>query len=676
MVDTKNIIRLALSGILLLAIVYYVIASWYVSNTKERNAEQVANHALIIAHDLWSLNHSGMQAYLDLVAATNHFKTLEVLAGKNDLFLKISGPEPPPMDATLLHLGLIRSAKISYPVLYKEQEIGVLQGEQYNRIVYPLFYIFLLLLFSILTLVFISYLIFNRRLLEIQVQERTQKFLDLVGLLPEMVLETDAEGYITFANEKAQKCFGIKELEQQKHSCSDFIRFANGEAADIGTFAQAPRPELDRKEYRAKDFRGTLFPVLVRTAPILIDDECVGARMIIIDITERQAMEEQLTRDQKMKSIGIMAGGVAHDLNNILSGIINYPELLLHQLPKNSPLVEIIEPMRDAGLRAAAVVADLLTVARGVAASRETANLNEIILDYTYSPEFEKLASLYPGITFNRKFDPELPTISCSVIHVRKSIMNLVNNGSEAIDSTGEVTISTRSVVVNSPITTVHGIISPGDYATLTVEDSGKGIAPAELSQVLEPFFSKKELGRSGTGLGLTVVWNTVQDHDGGIVINSTEQGTSFTLYFPVTGVQEQETVSKFSAEDLSGDGQSILIVDDEFHQRDIATRLLASLGYLVESVASGEAAVKHLHHHNVDLVILDMIMESGMNGLETYKEIKKISPSQRAVIISGFSESEDVKNTIQLGAGGLVNKPYTKEQLARAVLEELRRPI
>lgn len=662
-----------LAGIFFFGIVYFCLASWHLSLVKSYAASQVKNHAAIIADDLWNLNDSGMRAYLGLAARTDHYKTIEVLTNGGKSFLKLQGPAQGAIDRILLRIGLISSEHIFFPVYYEEEKIGILQGERYIRYVYPLFYIFLILFFIALTLLFIVYLIFNRRLLEQQVRERTRKYQELVNLLPEMVLETNAEGIITFANENSQKRFGISDLAKLEHDCKEYIRLENGERGDSTIYMQATRgQDLERKEYRARDVDGGLFPVLVRSAPIYNDHRFAGARMVIVDITERKALEEQLNRDQKMKSIGMMAGGVAHDLNNILSGIVNYPELILHQLPTGSPLIKLITPMKEAGLRAAAVVADLLTVARGVAASRETADLNNIILDYTESPEFERLRSLYPDIHYRTLLSPKTDSISCSIIHVRKCLMNLVTNASEAVEGTGQVTIETANTTVDTLTTTGHGTITAGSYVVVAVKDSGTGIPPHELSHIFEPFYSKKELGRSGTGLGLTIVWNTIQDHDGGIQVTSTESGSTFELYFPRSFESAKDIAPKRNMDIFMGNGESILVVDDEFQQRDIASQLLESLGYKVESVASGKAAIDYVRTTEVDLVLLDMVLESGMNGLQIYEEIIRIHPGQKAIIMSGFSESDDVRNTINLGAGGLVKKPYTKEQLARAVFSEL----
>jgi len=187
-----------------------------------------------------------------------------------------------------------------------------------------------------------------------------------------------------------------------------------------------------------------------------------------------------------------------------------------------------------------------------------------------------------------------------------------------------------------------------------------------------EPFYTKKALGRSGTGLGLTVVWNTVQDHEGYINVKSSENGTIFELYFPVTREAVNAEKEEISLKDYLGHGEKILVVDDEENQRDIACGLLTSLGYTAEAVSSGQEAIEYVKERPVDLIVLDMIMAKGMNGYETYEEIIKIHPRQKAVIVSGFAETEDVKAAQKLGAGKYIKKPYTVEKIGLAVKGEL----
>jgi len=343
-----------------------------------------------------------------------------------------------------------------------------------------------------------------------------------------------------------------------------------------------------------------------------------------------------------------MAGGVAHDLNNILSGIISYPELLLLDLPLDSKLRKPIEEIHTSGLRAAAVVADLLTVARGVASQYEIICINDMIKNYLASPEYKKQELFYPEISLELHLESNLPNCKCSPVHIQKILMNLTNNAFEAIEITGTIVLSTaRKTFADHP--PEIPLLEAGEYVALQVSDSGSGIPADVLQHIFEPFYTKKVMGRSGTGLGLAVVWNSVQEHKGTIDVTSDDQGTTFTLYFPVTAAKKQghkDDVKK----DLQGTA-SILVVDDERIQRDIAHRILTKLGYKVHTVDSGESAVTYLLGHPVDLVLLDMLMDPGMNGHQTYKAINILYPNQKAIIASGFSESTEVKAALKLGA-------------------------
>jgi len=386
-------------------------------------------------------------------------------------------------------------------------------------------------------------------------------------------------------------------------------------------------------------------------------------------LKEKEEAQAELSRAKRMESIGLMAGGVAHDLNNLLSGIINYPELILLKLPPDSPLCDPLEKIRESGNRAAAVVADLLTVARGVASNREILDLNETVREYLQSPQYERLMSNHPEVSCRiMLFDNPLH-ISCSPVHVTKCIVNLVTNAAEVLDKGGTITIATSAAQVDH----IPAQLTPGPYALLEVSDNGKGIPPEALPHIFEPFFTRKKLGRSGTGLGLTVVWNTMLDHQGTVTVTSTAHGTCFTLYFPLSAeAATQRTLIVDSAE-LRGTG-SILVIDDEEIQRDIASTILTVLGYSVETVASGERAIELLRHKTFDLIILDMIMPPGMNGRQTYELITTLHPGQKAIIVSGFSENEEVEETCRLGAGAFVKKPYSLNQLGTAVKEELER--
>ena len=401
---------------------------------------------------------------------------------------------------------------------------------------------------------------------------------------------------------------------------------------------------------------------------------------IMRDVTERKRREEalreseeKLNRSKKMESLGLLAGGVAHDLNNVLSGIINYPELMLMDLPEGSNLRKPIETMRKSGYKAVAIVQDLLTVARGVVTIKEPIKLNDIVREYLQSPEFDKLKQFHPGVTVRTNLDADLFNISGSAIHLAKVVMNMVSNASEAIKGNGNVVLFTSNCYLDRP---VHGYddVNAGEYVVLSISDDGSGIPSVDLTRIFEPFFTKKEMGRSGTGLGLAVVWNVVQDHKGYIDVISGKNGTVFKLYFPITREEASNRDLPSPMKDYRGCGETILVVDDLESQRDITRTILVSLGYKVKVVCSGEDAVTYLTEHAVDLVLLDMIMGPGMSGRETYARILTIHPKQKAIIVSGLAETDEVRETRELGAGGYLKKPFTLEQIGMAIKAELRK--
>jgi CheY-like chemotaxis protein len=366
---------------------------------------------------------------------------------------------------------------------------------------------------------------------------------------------------------------------------------------------------------------------------------------------------------------------VAHDLNNILSGIVGYPDLLLMQLPQDSPLRKPILTMQKTGEKAAAVVYDLLTLARRGNTSVETINLNDIIYEYLESPEFEKLKTYHRGIDFKTSFDENLLNIMASPVHIFKTVMNLISNAAEAISGEGTIKITTECQYLDRHLSEYDNV-SEGDYVVMTIADNGKGISANDIEKIFEPFYTKKKMGRSGTGLGLAVVWGVIKDLNGYIDVKSSDGiGTTFTIYIPVSREKAFNSKQKKSLQSLLGRGESILVVDDVEEQRIIATGMLESMGYRASSVSSGEEAIEFIQNCSVDLMVLDMIMDPGIDGLETYKEIIKLCPRQKAIIASGFSDTDRVKEAQNLGAGVYVKKPYTIETLGTAVQEELSIP-
>jgi PAS domain S-box-containing protein len=572
---------------------------------------------------------------------------------------------------------------ICVPILHKTDALGILVVDN-SKTKRPLQQTDLSLLIGVASQIATS--IVNAMSFE-RIQESEKKYRELVETASSLILRIDQDGRITFVNEFAQRVFDYGEAEFLGQASAGFILPDNG--ADVSRFDQlmaAMRRDPTRPVVRESETRlrsGKTIWIAWTYRPIC--DDTGGFRELLCignDITElkradqeKKELQAQLQRAQKMEAIGTLAGGVAHDLNNILSGIVSYPELLLMDLPQDSLLRKPILTIKKAGERAAAIVQDLLTLARRGVETTEVVNLNQIVRDYLASPEFSKLELNHPCLATETHLDDQLLNIVGSPAHLSKTIMNLVTNAAEAMPDGGVVVIRTENRHLK-PHKIEYAVPMQGDVVTLAVSDTGIGIAPEEMERIFEPFYTKKTMGRSGTGLGMAVVWGTVKDHRGHIDIQSgVGKGTQITLYFPATRRMLSRQEKPLPLESIKSRGETILVVDDVREQREIAMELLGKLGYTVATASGGEEALEHLSRHPTDLVVLDMIMGPGMDGLETFKRILALRPGQKAIIASGYSESVQVREAQRLGAGAYIKKPYLLYSFGRAIRAELDKP-
>ena len=569
---------------------------------------------------------------------------------------------------------------ICVPIVYEHESLGLLAVDNI-RSKRPLTKSDMNFLMGIASQTAVS--IINARSFQ-QLQNNEKKYRDLVENANSIIMREDIDGNITFFNEFAQKFFGYTENEiLGKNVLGTIFQNSDNIERNLGrlliSLEKNPAyPIVNENESKLKNGRKV---TIAWTYKPIFDSGgnfkeilCIGTDITELKHTEQEKrdLEIRLQRAQKMEAIGTLAGGVAHDLNNILSGIVSYPELLLMDIPLDSPQRKPVLTIQKSGERAAAIVQDLLTLARRGVVTTKVVNLNSIISEYLKSPEYENLKISHPNVHIKTDFETNLLNMLGSPVHLSKTVMNLITNALEAIPDTGEIIISTKNRYVDKSIDD-YDEVKEGDYITLKVSDNGIGIPPHGLERIFEPFYTKKEMGKSGTGLGMAVVWGTVKDHKGYIDVKSTEgKGTKFTLYFPV--IRQKLTIDKprLSFKDIKGKGELILVVDDIEVQREIASEMLQKLGYSVVSVSSGEEAVDYMKNHSANLLVLDMIMDPGIDGLDTYKKILEIHPNQKAIITSGYSESERVKEAEKLGATSYIKKPYLLEKIGYVVRSEL----
>jgi len=355
-------------------------------------------------------------------------------------------------------------------------------------------------------------------------------------------LEKNTQQLMDYQNELEKRvselAFREKELEKHRNHLEELIEERTFELTTAVEKLQEEIVQRQNAEQELQKNREDLETIIKkRTADLSktnqdLEMEIAGRKKAE---RERQRLTIQLQRAEKMEALGTLAGGVAHDLNNILSGIVSYPELLLLQLDDDSPIKKPILTIKESGQKAATVVQDLLTLARRGVAITNVVNLNNIITEYLQSPEHKSLKSFYTNTTVDTDLDSSLLNIVGSSVHLLKTVMNLITNAAESMPDGGVISIATENRYIDRPVRG-YDDVEEGDYAVLRISDTGIGISTENLSRIFEPFYTKKVMGRSGTGLGMAVVWGTVKDHRGYIdVASRVGRGTTFTLYFPAT---------------------------------------------------------------------------------------------------------------------------------------------
>jgi len=486
------------------------------------------------------------------------------------------------------------------------------------------------------------------------------------------IVSIDRGGRIVLANRRAEEIFGysgeellgariemlLPESKRAIHSRDRDDYFARPRARPMGI-------GMDLSG-RRKD--GSEVPVEVSLSYVEID-EGVFAIAFVSDISQRKRLEEQLLHAQKMEAVGRLAGGVAHDFNNMLTVISGYNRMILDELSTMDPLRGYAEEILKAADRAGALTNQLLAFSRRQIMQPRVINVNAVLiqtqkmLQRLIGEDVELVLHLGLNVG-NIKADPG---------HVEQAIVNLAVNARDAMPMGGHLRIETCDVVLDENYARTHMGVKPGNFTMIAVSDDGHGMDAETRRHIFEPFFTTKEKGK-GTGLGLATVYGIVKQTGGDIwVYSEPGQGTTFKLYFP----RVSEPLSESSGGDPSATrqsgGETILVVEDEQAVRDLTVRILRQLGYTILTASSGAEAleVSAAHAGHIDVLLTDVVMPN-MSGRQLADHILASRPKTRILFLSGYTENTVVHHGVLDAGVDFLPKPFSRENLSRKLREVL----
>lgn len=492
-------------------------------------------------------------------------------------------------------------------------------------------------------------------------RESEERFKGYISHAPEAIFVINADGRFIEANNAACDMTGFSTAELLTMLLIDLVAPEGLTAFQTG-FDQLKATGQLVAEIRLRCKSGVIIWVSLKAVPV------TATRYLVFcsDITETKRLQTLESRADRLELAGRIAGQVAHDFNNLLGPLMAYPEFIREELPGNQTALAYLDDIESAAQQIANINQDLLTMGRRGHYNLEVLNLNRII-----QRAIKEIDPCSPAAVIDLDLAEDLRNIKGGGTQIHRVIANLLCNALDAIHSDGRINIRSENYRADGA-TGTYTSIPAGEYVMLTISDNGCGIEEALIDKIFDPFFTSKSTDKKrGSGLGLSVVDSVMKDHHGFVDLKTTAgEGTSFFLYFPIT----RETVSTDQAVSYEGGSESVLVVDDESLQRDVSCELLSRLGYRVDSVDNGEKAVDLLKQNQRDLIVLDMIMPPGIDGAETYRRILQIHPMQKAIIVSGYSESDRVRLALELGAGDFIKKPFTLNQIAIAVKKELGR--
>ncbi len=511
----------------------------------------------------------------------------------------------------------------------------------------------------------------ERRRAEKQLQRNEENLRTTLDSIGDAVIATDTAGIIVRMNPVAEKLTGWPVDQAKGKPLSEVLHLVHArtrepiECPTQEIFAGSQNTELpDNSLLIARD--GSEAHVADSGAPIRSHTgEVLGAVVIFRDVTMERALQERLRQSYKMDAIGQLAGGVAHDFNNMLAAISGAAQMLKRFLPEEEPKAARFHSIiTDSTARAAELTNKLLTFARRQPSASAVIDLHQIINDTVALLE----STIDRRIAVRTELAAKASRVSGDFSQLQNALLNLGINASQAMPKGGTILIHTANLELDEETCQAGSFeLEPGTYLEIEVRDTGTGIAQNVLPHIFEPFFTTKAQGK-GTGLGLASTFGTVQQHKGSITArNLPSGGACFRILLPLTGKAENAPTPP-SADVIRGSG-TILVVDDEESLRTTAEEILRDLGYTVLQAADGRQALDLFAKDPkaIDLVLLDMMMPQ-MNGRDCFAAMRKIDPDVRAILVSGFSPEEDLEQLQASGLRGFLSKPYRLAELSQRV--------
>ena len=510
----------------------------------------------------------------------------------------------------------------------------------------------------------------NKIVLEEALRKSEEKYRKLFEDSKDVIVIFKPAGEITDINPSGLDLFRIDSIEQARNI--NFFNDFNCSDTECVNFKALAGSKGFIKDFemvlKLKDGH-QIYIQLSGTAVTDKKNNVTEYRCIIRDVTERKKIEHQLLQSQRMESLGLLAGGISHEFNNLLTGILGYASFIKNNIASDNKFFEGIQIIEDNARRAASLTTQLLTFARGGKYKLHSVNLNQIvketlkIISSTFDKNIEVENNLYSG----------LPAIDADASQIQQALMNICINSKEAMPSGGKLVLITGISMITDDLARQHTDIKPGSYVTLSITDTGQGIDAKTRDKLFEPFFTTKDNDKS-VGLGLFMAYSIIKSHNGFInVYSEPGEGSTFEIYIPASMSNEVKEEPQKKPGEIPRGSETILIADDEKYIRSFAKNMLETYGYKVMLAENGlEAAeIYKSNSSKIGLVILDMIMPK-MSGYETYVKLKEINPEVKVIFSSGMNQDAKSQDLVKNGGSVFFQKPYQIGEILNKVRDTL----